>query len=175
MEYFHIFKDVSKLNKSMVEMVHLPVTVGFKNIERLEKPTFMQKLISWWTGSKYVHVEIRIGDMWVSAKEGVGVKLMPYEDNTKHPSWDYVDIPNIDIYISKLVAIEKWLNEKNGDKYDWIAIFLTHILKLRIDHKSKWTCSELVSKVLQLLQHQDFIDVRPASMAPKDVANILIK
>ena len=66
-------------------------------------------------------------------------------------------------------------NEKNGDKYDWIAIFLTHILKLRIDHKSKWTCSELVSKVLQLLQHQDFIDVRPASMAPKDVANILIK
>ena len=175
MEYLRIFKDKSKHTKSKVEMISLPVTVGFKNIERLEKPTIMQKLISWWTRSRYVHVEIRIGDIWVSAKEGVGVRLKPYEDNKEYDSWDYVNIPKLEINKENLLALEKWLNEKNGDKYDWVAIVLSHVLKLRIDHKSKWTCSELVSKILQLLQHQDFIDVRPDSMSPKDIANILIK
>ena len=97
------------------------------------------------------------------------------QDNKEYDSWDYVNIPKLEINKENLLALEKWLNEKNGDKYDWIAIFLTHIVKLRIDHKSKWTCSELVSKILQLLQHQDFIDVRPDSMSPKDIANILIK
>ena len=48
-----------------------------------------------------------------------------------------------------------------------------HFIKLNLDHKSKWTCSELVTKLLQMCYYEKAMDLRPERVTPKDIARII--
>lgn len=151
----------------------LSVVVGFKNIKLLPKPTFKQKLISRFTKSDYIHVEIAIDDTWIASEEGKGVHIKPYDENYKAEGWEYYKLPDIFLEDARYEELKKWIKSIDGAKYDWINIFLYHAIRLGIDHNSKWTCSELVGKLLQALNIPGTIAIRPERLNPGDVYKLI--
>lgn len=121
---------------------------------------YFDKLIRWWTKSKYSHVEIAYGSEWYSSSyrdNGVRVKTM----NTPNPnSWDYVEV-DVDEDI-----LEAVFREHKGKGYDWLGILFTQWIPLNIHQKSKCYCSEFCAEVLQLGN---------TGVSPKELYEILIK
>ena len=108
-----------------------------------EKGTIADKLIAWWTDSKYSHVELVVGDMWYSTspREGeVRKRDMPYHKD----HWDIFDIEIDKMYLDEFFALTV------GKKYDWKALILTQILPLDRQDRNKYFCSEWVANVLRL-------------------------
>ena len=138
----------------------LSVVVGFKNIKLLSKPSIKQKIISWFTKSDYIHVEIALNDTWIVAEEGKGVYNKKYDPKYKAEGWEYYYLPNVYITIDHYNELFKWLRRIDGAKYDWLSIFLVHAIRLGIDHKGKWTCSAIAGKILQALNLTGTIDIR---------------
>jgi hypothetical protein len=65
-----------------------------------------------------------------------------------------------------------WLATIEGKPYDWRGIILTQIFPLRFQSKDKWFCSELVTKVLQLLLVKETLDLEPHLVSPGDLAKL---
>lgn len=105
---------------------------------------FFDKLIRWWTNSKYSHVEIVVSTDWYSSSyrdNGVRVKSMKAPNPE---SWDYVDV-EIDLDV-----LEAVYDEHSGKGYDWLGILFSQWIPLNIHQKSKCYCSEFCAEVLQL-------------------------
>lgn len=105
---------------------------------------YFDKLIRWWTKSKYSHVEIVYGDKWYSSSyrdDGVRVKAMkaPNPD-----SWDYVEV---DVDPDRL---EDVYMKHVGKGYDWLGIALSEWLPLGIQNDYKCYCSEFCAEVIGL-------------------------
>ena len=54
------------------------------------KGNLIDKIIRFWTKSKYSHVEIIINDVWVSSNPKVGVTVNSLRPLTN--KWDYIDV-----------------------------------------------------------------------------------
>ena len=102
------------------------------------------KLVRFWTRSKYSHVEIAIGHLWYSASymdKGVRMKSMP---NPNPNSWDYIEVDmDSDIF-------EAVYREHKGKGYDWLGILFSQFIPLNIHQKSKCYCSEFCAEALPL-------------------------
>lgn len=100
-------------------------------------------LISIRTLGKYAHCEFILDDyVYYSDPGGVRIKPFVYKE--------HMDIYEIKLPFEK----EKFLKEfvKLKDKgYDYWAIFLSQLLKLGIEHKDKYFCSELCVYLLNKL------------------------
>jgi hypothetical protein len=119
------------------------------------KGDWTDKLIRWFTSSKYSHVEIVHNDgTWYtsSARDG-GVVKRRIRLNPDH--WDIVEI---DISESRLLAL---YDKTKGEKYDYLGILLSQIIPMHIQDKHKWFCSEWCSKVLGAKY--------PETFSPEDV------
>jgi len=131
-----------------------------------------QKIIQKWTRSPYYHVEIIIDGEWIEADNSKGLvrhKLRPLSD-----AYHYVEVPvNKCAHTQNLV--DSFIDSQMGSKYDWVGIFLSQVIKLGVDKKDKWFCSEFVSKILQIYNVEPFIYVKPENMSPKDVFEISLK
>jgi len=99
--------------------------------------TFFDKLIAWWTKSKYSHVELIIDGYWYSTSPRDGTvrrKIIPI--STK---WDYIEVP---LKNRTKKEILEFYERTKGQKYDWINIFLCQIIPLGIQIDDRWICSE---------------------------------
>jgi hypothetical protein len=131
-----------------------------------------QKIIQKWTRSKYFHVEIIINNTWIEADNGKGVvkhNLRPFSD-----SYDYVeiDVPNCEVCHKNVI---NFIEKQMGAGYDWTGVYLSQVLKLGINKKDKWFCSELVSKILQIYNIEPFLYIDPQNLSPEGVYQILTK
>ena len=119
------------------------------------KGDITDKLIRWWTKSKYSHVEIVMGQTWTSISP-ITMRLKSRIINANNDRWDFIDVEidkqNFDNIISKFY----------GCKYDWTGIFLSQFLPLGIQNPSRLFCSEFVAMVMKL-------DV-PSSYSPEDIS-----
>lgn len=106
------------------------------------KGDWVDKVIRWWTKSQYSHVEVVVGDTWISSspRDG-GVRSMKMESyNVEH--WDIIDYPGV-----STVDVFDLFRRTKGNDYDFIGILFSQILPLGIQSKSKWYCSEWAAKL----------------------------
>jgi hypothetical protein len=108
-----------------------------------DKGTWLDKLIAWWTASKYSHVELIVDGMWYSTspREGeVRKKDIPfYKDH-----WDVYDIEVDMTYLQEFFILTV------GKKYDWKALIFTQVLPLGREDRQKFFCSEWVATALRI-------------------------
>ena len=145
----------------------MKIVVAFeKKLSSNKIDKIKQKFIKKWTNSNYFHVEIIIDNYWYSADTSSGFikrELSPLKD-----SYDYVTVmPNTCLENEEIA--KTFLNAQIGKKYDWIAIYLTQLFNIGIESKDKWFCSEIVAKIMQILQIKEFVYNKPSLMTPEDV------
>jgi len=142
--------------------VSVPVTLAFLKVDASK--SVYGKLISWWTKSEFVHVEIIIGDMWISSVEGTGVhikQLKPLKD-----TYVYHKLRDAVMTESQYLDIKEWICQQENAKYDNTGIVLSQIIPIRYDSRTKWFCSEIVTKILQLLGYKEVFNLLPHLIDP---------
>ena len=88
--------------------------------------TLMSKIIRLWTKSKYSHVEMIIGDRWISSDAGHGgVRILPLRP--LNDDWDYVTI-NVDGRVKRKVL--KFIEDNKDAEYDWAGLFLGTVFNI---------------------------------------------
>lgn len=96
------------------------------------------KLIRWYTKSKYSHCEIVIDGIAYTADAWAGEVVVRPVATFNPDNWDVVDIAApVDV---------GWLNQQLGKKYDWLGIF--GFLLWNTEDPSRWYCSELCAAAL---------------------------
>lgn len=132
----------------------------------------LSRLIKWWTRSKYYHVELVVNDKRISSdiERDVMVRSKHLVDPTD--SGDAVYNTTVTVTKEQYEILMRWLTKVNGSKYDTLGILLSQILKSRVDDPNKWFCSELTTKVLQILTIEDVIDLTPNMLSPGDLARL---
>ena len=154
-------------------MVEVDITIALQNIEKVKKFDIKKWIVSKWTRSKNFHIKILINNTWIDIPLS-GVTLYDKsQDNFENPEFDYFSLGKTYLLQNQYDILQKFIQSIEGQKYDWTQIFLTHFIKLNLDHKSKWTCSELVTKLLQMCYYEKAMDLRPERVTPKDIARII--
>ena len=132
------------------------------------------KLVKFGTKSEFFHVETAIDDKWISANTSYGIEIHELKPiNKKH--YDYYKIEVPDLTIDQKEKFWRYINKQVGSGYDWKGIYLTQFIKLDWESESKWFCSEIVTKILQLLYVEDFLDKKPNKLSPGAVFEIINK
>ena len=108
------------------------------------KGQLIDRLIRFWTKSKYSHVEIvrngiaRSADAWSNRVRAALVL------NFNRENWDVVEVD--------LTKDSAWLQAQIGKKYDWLGIL--GLITLGFDDPSRWYCSELAAAAMGLSPRQ---------------------
>ena len=101
----------------------------------------LDRLIQFWTFSKYSHCELIFSD-----GSSFGTSLTsPFKTQFTykiyfHQQWDIIDV---DIPMEKETLIKAFCWTQVDKKYDWKAIFFSMILPFRKEDPNKWICSEI--------------------------------
>lgn len=129
----------------------------------------LDKLVGWWTGGKYSHVELVFSDgtCFSSSPRDGGVRFKQIKAS---PHWDVVDLKepltrmiqenfahkfksgfNDWNHVADLYEgyVREWCETQVGKKYDWKAI-LGHLLSERdLEERRAWYCSEIILAALK--------------------------
>ena len=136
----------------------------------LYKPTdLVGDAICWWTDSDYCHVEMVVDNLHISADSNNGVRVRQY----KGQSADKVVELEYDVTLPMHSKLIDYTTALNGAKYDKLAIVFSQVIRLGADRKDRWYCSELVTKILQLLGEDKLWHREPHMVNPGDIAQIL--
>jgi len=142
------------------------VTVALYKVEA-ENADYIDTIISWYSGSKYTHVELILSDGYMYSSSyrdnGVRKKLHAKDDN----SWDYIEVDADEENIVKFFELT------NHADYDLKGIF-GFILPI-IDRTNKWFCSEWCANALKVSGCQNFWIQSPHKLKPSDFPTILNK
>lgn len=153
-----------------MEIKKVNVKLAFKLYEK-SKCSFIGNLISLWTNSKYYHVELIVDDKWISSNaEAGGITISPLR--TLNFNWDYYDLGEILVTEEQYDNLMDFINSESNCKYDYMGIVFSQVLPFRYHSETKWFCSEIVSKLLQLLLVPEFNTIEPNRMSPADIAKI---
>jgi len=142
------------------------VTLAFKVIKK--NSSWISKIIGLKTRSDYSHVEAIIGNKWISSVEGKGVHVKPLKP--LRDEYKYHSLGDIEMTSSQWTNFHAWIDSQNNRDYDYIGILWSHILPFRFDNRKKWFCSELVTKILQLLLVKESFSLYPHLTTPGDLA-----
>ena len=116
------------------------------------KGDWKDKFIRFWTRSKYSHVELVLGEYWISTSPRINA-VAKRKINYHPENWDIVDASNKSKYSSEEI-LERYEKIK-GAKYDWLAIFFSvGIFNLLnnciLENKDKYICSETAAYLIGL-------------------------
>ena len=136
------------------------IKLAFKKVDT---NSFYSKVISKWTKSKYTHVEVIIEDKWISSDTDTGVRireLLPLTDK-----YDYVDM-TIPVLLENHNFIMELIINQDIKGYDYYGIIFAQFLPFRYESRDKWYCPELVTKILQMYNVKEVIDLYPQITSP---------
>ena len=118
-----------------------------------------------YTKSKYYHVDLIVKDKYYSSSpDHAGVFARPLEP--LKPEYDYI---TIDIDGRRMKSFHKVIDTYTGKGYDWWGIFLGYGLRLGVDHRDKFFCSEIVTELLKTLNVPEVKDMVPLTTSPVDL------
>lgn len=150
-------------------LTNIPIKLAFK--KKNPDTGIFGKVISFVTRSEFYHVEIIIGDLWVGfdAPDGLSINnLKPL----KYDHWEYVPLYTEAIEKEKYDEVMAFVESMKDKKYDYLAIIFSQLLPFGIHSKQKVFCSELVTMILQLLEHPKVKNLKPQNVSPKDLARL---
>jgi hypothetical protein len=107
------------------------------------KGKLFDKLIRWWTNSRYSHCEIIIGGMAFSADAWTNQVRAVSAKSFNPQSWERVAI---DGNGEKALT---FLTGQLGKRYDWLGI-LGFFLPGTINDPKRWYCSEICAAALSI-------------------------
>ena len=96
--------------------------------------------------SVFSHVELEISGVFYSSSNrdgGVRSKIINISNKKKWVSFELKNNIDKNICLNYFKSVE-------GQKYDWLNIFFSQIIKLNIQSSNKQICSEFVGNCLQL-------------------------
>ena len=96
--------------------------------------------------SVFSHVELEIDRVFYSSSNrdgGVRSKIIDISNKKKWVSFELKNNIDKNICLNYFKSVE-------GQKYDWLNIFFSQIIKLNIQSSNKQICSEFVGNCLQL-------------------------
>ena len=126
------------------------------------------KITKWGTRSNFFHVELALDNKWIGAHTERGIEIYefkPIYDKT----FDYYELIIDDLTDTQMEKFWRFVNAQVHSGYDWKGIYLTQVIKLDWESKSKWFCSEIVAKMLQMLYVEKFIDIKPNRASPQTI------
>jgi hypothetical protein len=127
----------------------------FKGIPSTVSGRVFSGLIRWWTRGPYSHAELVFSDQQCfSSRPGDGVGILPISVSSL--DWDIIDFP---VSFEEEQTCRGWAEAsvfrttKGGvvvrRGYDWLGIFLSQVLPLKVDDTSRYFCSEAIVRCLQ--------------------------
>ena len=105
------------------------------------KGKLFDRLIRWWTNSRYSHCELIIDGMANSADAWTNCVRAITVSGFNPDSWERVAVTG-----DKDIALE-FVRMQLGKKYDWFGI-LGFIVPWKSGDKNKWYCSEFCAAAL---------------------------
>jgi hypothetical protein len=131
---------------------------------------YINKIVRWWTKSKYSHAELILPDgiTWIGISPFKGSMLKA--KHKKHYSeleWDFIELK---ITEEQLMVINEFYDSTKGARYDWVGMTLSQCLPFHVKQKGKWYCSEWIAYALRiscvidwrLIKIYDRADLSPA-------------
>ena len=91
-----------------MECLKLPVSIAFKRINKNKHEEFAHKAICWWTKSELYHVEIVIGDIWISST-GKGTHVEALKEDLS--DWNVLDIEDVVLTREQYNNVLDWLKD----------------------------------------------------------------
>ena len=131
------------------------------------------KIIKWGTRSDFFHVEIAVNNKWIGAHTETGIEVHDFEESHRNPLFEYYVLEIDDLTDKQIGKFWEFVHGEVGTGYDWKGIYLTQVLHLDWESKDRWFCSEIVTKMLQMLFVEGFLDTKPNRLSPQDVYDIL--
>jgi len=119
---------------------------------------FYYKLIGWWTKSKYIHAELIIDDNWITSNPETGFSIKT--------------LGRVKLTSKHMDILANWIDGIKGTKYDYLGILMSQFLPLSIDNRHKYFCSEVVTRILQIIGYEEVLDLLPQNVSPADLAEI---
>ena len=111
------------------------------------KGRFFDKIIRWFTNSKYSHSEIIIGtEMWSSTsyRNNTGGASVRYAHHwVSNDKWDYFEVP------TEKPINKELMDSLVGARYDWTGIILSQLIPIGTHDGQLWFCSESNALVLK--------------------------
>jgi hypothetical protein len=134
------------------------------------KGTWINRVVRWWTKSKYSHAELVLPDdvTWIGISPFKTSQLCAHPDSERNRlNWDFVEL---EVTEEQLSVIQEFYNTTKGCRYDWIGMIMSQILPFHIKRKGKWYCSEWIAYALRiscvidwrLIKIYDRADLSPA-------------
>lgn len=153
----------------MEECFDLDVKLAFRRVSKTS-PVY-DKVICWWTKSEFFHVEVIVGDMWISSdgKHGVHIKKI---DPDELGDWVIHELPKSVVTKYQYDNIIDWLSSQHRKHYDYIALLTAIVLPLQYQSQNRWFCSEITTRTLQMLGYPEVQDLEPQTVAPATLATI---
>jgi hypothetical protein len=106
---------------------------------------WIDKLISIWTMGPYSHVELIFSDgMSFSSSirdDGTRFKNIIYDDK-----WDIIELN----FPFDEIKMREFCESQNDKPYDLLGVFFSAGLKLNLQDKNKWFCTEIIGYSLYL-------------------------
>lgn len=96
--------------------------------------------------SIFSHVELEIDGVYYSSSNRDGGVRSKTIDTSNPKKWVSFQLKN---NIDKSICL-KYFETVEGQKYDWLNIFFSQIIKLNIQSKNKQICSEFIANCLNL-------------------------
>jgi hypothetical protein len=142
------------------------------------KPTLTDKIINkairMRTRSIYFHSEIILDNKWISSNNDTGVVIRELKD-LNNDNWDYIELPERSMTIEQHTEMWDYINDQEGKDYDFYGVFFSQLIKIGGNDVNKWFCSELGSKILQMIGYPELMHVVPANIDPGDLEVICRK
>ncbi len=96
--------------------------------------------------SIFSHVELEIDGVFYSSSNRDGGVRSKIIDTSNEKKWVSFELKN---NIDRNICLN-YFKSVEGQKYDWLNIFFSQIIKLNIQSSNKQICSEFVGNCLQL-------------------------
>ena len=132
----------------------------------------VSRFIRWITRSEhYSHVEIILGDVWVSALIENGVVVRKYDPAEFNEEYDYVRVPVNPEYWHETV---NWINSHHGEHmYDFLGAIFGNMFHIPvIQDPNKWFCAEIVTTILKKLNDPIAKNISGSKATPQELFDL---
>jgi len=114
------------------------------------KGSILNKVVRWWTKSRYSHAELILPDgvTWIGISPVMRSKIESKKKLLVETwNWEYIDIT---VNNDQVATILEFFDETRGQGYDWVGMLLSQFLPCKIKHRARWYCSEWISYALRI-------------------------
>tara|TARA_R100000008_G_C3563423_1_gene157601 strand:+ start:401 stop:907 length:507 start_codon:yes stop_codon:yes gene_type:complete len=142
------------------------------------KGNWLNRLICWWTKSRYSHAELVLPDNkhWIGISPFLSSKVESrIKTDCNIEEWDFVDFKITEEQLKTILAFFK---ETKECRYDWIGMLLSQFLPFHIKRKNKWYCSEWIAYALRISNVVDWQTIKiydQSDLSPGTLHTIIMK